>query len=491
MKQQRPEWNGDEIIYQIFPETFAIGGGRTIADKRDIYPSDAVLKGWDELPSAGARMNEFWGGDLPGITEKLDAISALGADTILLTSVCDSPSNHRYNIRDYRKVSPGLGTLADFDTLVSQAHGRGMKIIADMVFNHGSAEHQYFLDPARREWFRFHGGEYDCWRGHKSVPEWNLANPDVRRELFEGPDSALRFWLERGVDGIRLDCANDLGVEICRVIYNEVKNYDKDIRVYGEVFSYAARFAEALDGVQSYYLTGAIDSLLGGKTGARGFGTAAAQAAEGYPAGRLGNSFLMTASHDIPRAMTRYAGDLRKVKLAILLQFTLPGTPLIYYGEEAGMTGGYDPLNRAPMIWDDAKRDDRIYDIYRKMIEMRMTRSEWREGCFADLSGGLDNGAVVYIRYGRQTDGGFADAPGNFSMICVNPSDEPKRFRVHVPYSFLYDALPLRELLSGAECVSAMGFADIAVGPWEGQVWVPEPDKVKNYSFYKGGFYNR
>ncbi|NPV00356.1 MAG: hypothetical protein HPY53_03135 [Brevinematales bacterium] len=480
MKHKRPEWNGGEIVYQIFPETFAIGGGRTIADKRDVYPPDAVLKRWDELPSADARMNEFWGGDLRGISEKLGYIAALGADTILLTSVLDSPSNHRYNIRDYRNIAPGLGTLADFDTLVETAHGMGMKIIADMVFNHGSVEHPAFRDPARRDWFRFHGGEYDCWRGHKSVPEWNLANPDVRRELFEGVNSALRFWLERGIDGVRLDCANDLGLGNCRVIYDEVKNYDKGIKVYGEVFPYAARFAEVFDGVQSYYLTGAIDSFLNGETGSRGFGVAAAQAAEGQ-----GNSFLMTASHDIPRAMTRYGGDKRKVALAALMQFTLPGTPMIYYGEEAGMTGGYDPMNRAPMVWDEARRDGGIYDIYRTLIELRKSRAEWREGRFADLSGGLDNGVAVYIRHGRNICGKFADTPGDFSMICVNPSDEPKRFRVHVPYSFLYDALPLRELLSGKENGTSMGYIDIAIGAREGQVWTPEPDKIKNYSFYK------
>ncbi|OHD55767.1 MAG: hypothetical protein A2Y33_14105 [Spirochaetes bacterium GWF1_51_8] len=477
------KWNGHEVFYQIFPETFAIGGGADIHSKaaKGFYPPDAILRAWNELPSGDTESREFWGGDLAGVAEKLDYIAGLGADTILLTSVFDSPSNHRYNARDYRKIAPGLGTLDDFDWLIDSAHAKGIKIVFDIVLNHFSSDHPWFREALAdqnskyRDYFRFHDGGYDCWQGHPSVPEWNLSNPAVRDELYRGKDSVLVFWLARGIDGIRLDCANDLGTGICGEICSIVKEFDPDVRVYGEVFPYAAPFAEVLDGVQSYFLTGAIDSYLLDEIGTGDFLRALGRVWNGFPSRKLFQSLTITGSHDIPRAMTRYGSDNERVMLAIALQFTLPGTPVIYYGEEAGMTGSYDPVNRTPMMWEKADAPEGFAGFYRKMAALREVRREWREGDLTVMS--VDDGCALFFR--------STDEPGEFSLVAVNPGHEKKAFRAHIPYPYLYDSIKLKDLLTGRELSTRMGYADIEIGGKEACIWVPEPDYIRNYHFYK------
>lgn len=245
-----PQWLHNAVIYQIFPERFAIGGGRTVHDKRGdgFYTAEGdTVSSWDELPQPGWGQNQqFFGGDLAGIRERLPYLQELGVNLIYLTPFYASPTNHRYDTVDYFTVDPASGSLEDFCLLVEAIHACGMRIIIDIALNHVSDRHPVFQEACRnpesryRDFFSFlsYPDRYVGWYGYPSMPELNFANPEVVDTFITGEESVLRFWLRQGVDGFRLDTANDLGMPLMRLIRDTVREINPDAVVIGEVSQY-------------------------------------------------------------------------------------------------------------------------------------------------------------------------------------------------------------------------------------------------------------
>lgn len=446
------------LVYAVFPDRFHGGAG----------------------PAPGG---EPWGGTLDGVAARADHIASLGADAVYLTPVHPSPSYHRYDATDFKGVDPRLGGLEAFGRMVAALRARGIRIIVDLVLNHVSDRHPWFqaalADPGSpfRRRFRFReDGAWDLWRGHRSLPELDLEDPEVVRELVSGEDSVVRAWVRRGADGLRLDCANDLGVAFCAEVARAARECRRDVLVVGETAHWGAAWLEALDGLQSYVPTQALLDLLMGRIGARQFGAVfsrlQAEAEE-----KLHRCWTMLSSHDVPRAATALGGDRRKLELALLLQFTLPGTPVVYYGDEVGMAGGADPANRAPMVWDETAWDLGLLDLHRRLAALRRAHPELARGAFTDLSGPLDNGVAAFLR----TD---PLDPRRFCVVAANPLREARTFRLFVPASRMFADMPMRDLLSGRTVTALPGALELELPPLAGAVYVPEFEQAR-YSFAK------
>lgn len=478
-----------DVVYQIFPDRFAIGSGRSVADKvrSGLYGDGAVALPWQEaLRTDVSQSVQHYGGDLSGIAEKADYLANLGVEAVYLTPIHPSPSYHRYDATDYWAVAPELGGMEAFEALVQALHAKGIRIILDVVLNHVSDRHPHFLaavsDPSSpyRAFFSFDAsGAYRCWHGHPGLPELNLEHPAVIETYITGPGSVLRFWADRGVDGFRLDCANDLGIPLCDLITRTAKAIRGDLFIIGETFHWGVDWLQGLDAIQSYVVTQSILDLLGGTIVGRQFGlTLDRLVRDARPFGGLQRSWTMLSSHDFPRVFTSLEGDRKRLELALLLQFTLPGTPMIYYGDEIGLTGGRDPLNRGSMVWDEGLWDRDILTLHKQMIHLRRSRKELRDGAFCDLSDWASNGTVGFLRTSPED-------PREFCLVFVNPTAHPKRFTAHVPASRMFAGLPMKDLLTGRTVLAGPGTLEIDLPPLSASVHVPEYRLDPRYDFAK------
>ena len=353
-------WTDTTVMYQIFPERFANGMGK----------KPYITAPWDARPTP--RM--YLGGDLPGVTQHLDYLSDLGVNCLYFTPIHPSPTNHKYSIVDYYDVDAGFGGKAAFRELVQAAHARGMRVLLDGVFNHCSEYHPFFEDVKRRgkaspyyDFFLIDGdfpsrekGNYRTFGFSSDMPKLNTGNPAVI-DYFCGVGA---WWIrEFGIDGWRLDVMDEISDDFLRAFRKAVKAANPDALILGEAWHDPRAWlaGDELDGVMNYGLTKAlIDYLVDGALTAR------------QAASRLTRLFFRTTSisarmmmnlldsHDTDRFLTLLGGDRRRLKLALCLLFFFPGMPCVYYGDEIGMTGGYDPDCRKGFPWDEAKWDTDI-----------------------------------------------------------------------------------------------------------------------------------
>jgi alpha-glucosidase len=475
-----------QVIYQIFPERFAIGGGLTSGQKLASTAYDlpgARRCAWDgELPPGS---NTFCGGDLPGVAEKLDYLQDLGVTTVYLTPVFRSPSNHKYDAVDLLEVDPMFGGAPALEGLLADLHGRGMKLMLDAVLNHVSARHPWYLaaragDPEYRDFFAF-GADGQCpgWQDHASMPELDLANPRVRDRLYRDPASPVQHWLARGIDGWRFDTAQDLGLAVAAELALSVGARFPMAWLVGEVCGYGAAWASArpgFHGVMNYHLRTALLSWLRGEISTPHLHAALGDLREGYGLRGLLGSWNLLSNHDAPR-LASVLGDPAKVRLAFLAQMTLPGVPVIYYGDEVGLEGGADPDNRRPMPWDEARWDRGLRAWVKALVAVRQASPALRHGDIRLLGDRLEGDALVFLRH--------TDQPGEAALVVVNRSGRPLRAKLLVPWSHWYDSVPLRDALGGAPDTRVeMGAVWLEVAPWSGAVYQAfEP--FERYRFFK------
>jgi cyclomaltodextrinase / maltogenic alpha-amylase / neopullulanase len=358
---EAPEWSRSAVVYHVFVDRFFSGDAST----------------W---PRAGAGPAERYGGTLEGLRQKLDHVSELGADVIWLSPIHPSPSYHGYDATDLYAVSPTLGTLDDFDRLVADAHSGGIRVLLDFVPNHWSREHPTFRAAASDrnspyyDWYSFKRwpDSYESFFGHRPMPRINYANGDARRHVLD----AVRFWLDRGVDGYRVDYA--LGPD---------EDFWADFRVatqgawtFGEVVETPATqlaFAGLLDGCLDFGLLEGLRATFahGGWNAAR-FAAFLDAHEEYFPPSYSRPSFL--DNHDMNRFLWSAGGSVERLKLAALCQFTLSGPPVIYYGTEVGLSQredirkaglGGDKHARLPMLWGD-DQDAELFEYYRSLAAL-------------------------------------------------------------------------------------------------------------------------
>lgn len=429
---QETSWDG-QVLYQIFPDRFCRAGSCDLTGKLSPYTLHETFDapaGPEGLIMLGN--DQFFGGNFAGIQEKLPFLRALGVGAIYLNPICMAQSSHRYDTADYLRPDPMLGTLEDFRLLCRAAHSLGLRVILDGVFSHTGSVSRYFdqtgvfgggaaSDPTSpcRSWYTFqHWPEaYTAWWGIPTLPCLNELDPAVLEFLVTGDQSVVRRWLRLGADGFRLDVADELPDEFLRALHRVVLEEKPRALILGEVWedasnkiSYGVRrtyfTALELDGVMNYPARSVIVDFLLGKISAGAVARQLMTLAENYPGSVLRRCSVSLSTHDTPRVLSVFLENqqdgaldraIRLEQLAVLLQFSLPGMPCVYYGDEAGMQGGADPDNRRPYPW--GREDRRLLDWYRALGRLRQTYPALRTG---DFSCGAASETLLWLRRRRK-----------------------------------------------------------------------------------------
>jgi len=402
-----------KVIYQIFPDRFNRVG---YCDTKDKLTPFYIHENEDDLPeyrpdaNGEIKNNDFFGGNLQGIIQKLPYLSSLGVGVVYLNPIFMAFSSHRYDTADYLRIDPLLGTKEDFEELCKKAHEYHIKVILDGVFSHTGSDSLYFdkhnrfgngayhhPDSPYRSWYQFtgNGNEYTAWWGIETLPCVNETNLDFMDYIVYGENSVVKHWLRAGADGWRLDVADELPDEFLAALYKTVKAEKENSLVIGEVWEDASnkisygrrrRYLQGgiLDSVMNYVWRNAIIRFARRELTAEEFNEEIFRLYENYPEHAVHVMMNALSTHDTVRIINALAPveapktseeranfsfneqDYRiaqdRLYVASFLQFTLPGMASIYYGDEIGMQGFEDPFNRAYM--GEKKGDDAILKHY-------------------------------------------------------------------------------------------------------------------------------
>jgi cyclomaltodextrinase len=445
------DWRNGPVVYQVLVDRFAPSA--KLDTKRHLYPAPKQLRGWDELPRAGQYLEQrklwsheidFWGGDLQSLASKLDHVQQLGAGVLYLNPIHLAYTNHKYDALDYQVVSPEFGTREDVKALAKNLHGRGMKLVLDGVFNHMGRNSLVFrqaeasLDNPYRHWFVF-GPQYPggarSWALAQNLPELNLEHPAVRQHLYGAKDSVVRSYLRDGADGWRLDVAFDIGFNFLDELTRAAHQEKPGSLVIGEIANYPKEWFPAVDGVLGFTLRQIILRTVNGQidpaTAARMVDRMVAEAG----IEPMLKSWLYLGNHDTPRLATALP-DERQRRLAQVLQFTLPGAPNLYYGDEVGMLGGDDPEMRAPMRWDQVTPDNATLAWTRQLVNLHNGHRALKVGSFRLLEG---KRLFAFQRY--------TDRAKDAIYVLANPGTEDVTETLLIPDSKAMDGTVLVDLL--------------------------------------------
>ena len=462
---ETPDWLNGGIIYQIFPDRFYNSG----KIKENIPEDRYICEDWYaqpefRQPNGKKRLcNDYYGGDLKGIEEKLPYLKGLGVSCIYLNPIFEAHSNHRYNTADYLKIDPHLGDEKDLESLVKSAKKQGIEIILDGVFSHTGDDSVYFNKYNRYDsvgaynstsspyfsWFNFkeYPNKYAAWWGIETLPETN-ENDLSFSNFITGEDGVIKHWLDFGVKGFRLDVADELPDGILDKIRMAVKRDSSENYLLGEVWedasnkiSYGSRRrflrGRQLDSVMNYPFANAIIDFVKGGNGERLINVVMS-IMENYPKPAIEVLMNHIGTHDTARILTMLGCDyipktreeqavyslsaenrekaINLLKLAVVLQYTLPGVPSIYYGDETGMEGFGDPFCRASYPW--GRENHEILEFYKQMGKIRRENSAFETGDFIPIFCDFDT--VCYLR----KDG------KNQVLIAVNCGNNEKEITV-------------------------------------------------------------
>ncbi len=409
-----PEKMRGSVMYQIFPDRFAVSGKILTEGKMEPF---RVHGSRNEPPDGSPDENgiwnkDFYGGNFAGITSKLDYLAGLGVDVIYLNPVFMARSNHRYDTADYMRPDPMLGTEEDFAELCSLASERGISVILDGVFSHTGSDSEYFKDAVSnpdspyREWYQFrhYPDDYECWWDVRTLPCVRETAPSYLDFIVRGENSVISKWMNLGAGGFRLDVADELPDEFISELRARVKGINGGALLIGEVWedasnkiSYGKRrgyfTGGELDGVMNYPFRNAIVRYVRGEISAESFAGAVLRIYENYPTDALLCSTVFLSSHDTARIRTELNGDTGKIEAAVALQAFLPGIMCVYYGDEAGMEGGGDPFNRG--FFSVPGDGDEIRLIYERYLCLRKEKKALRDG---ELAITAENNALTVVR---------------------------------------------------------------------------------------------
>ncbi|MDT8304645.1 MAG: alpha-amylase family glycosyl hydrolase [Anaerolineae bacterium] len=410
-----PAWAEEAIIYQIFPDRFHPGHGRT----------------WNDAGHLG----DIHGGTLAGIIENLDYVADLGFNCIWLNPFFPDATHHGYHATDYFQVNPRLGTLEEMRALVAAAHNRGIRLLLDFVANHWGSKHPTFQaaltdrDSEFYDWYTWRQwpDDYKTFFGVRDLPQINVNNPEARRHLLD----AAVFWLQDvGFDGYRLDYALGPSHDFWVDFRAAVKTAKPDAWIFGEVVEtppVQLSYVGELDGTLDYLLMQALRDLFAFRTIDVAAFESFLQLHEAFfPAHFSRPTFL--DNHDVNRFLWLTGGDKRRLKLAALCQFTLAGPPIVYYGTETGVSQERDIVQehghiqeeaRAPMLWGD-DQDTKLHDFYHWLVHFRRDHPVLWRGKRRTLHVDAGDGILAYTR----------EDDHERLLIALNAGDEPRTLQV-------------------------------------------------------------
>ena len=431
---EAPDWYQDAVCYQIFPDRFANGNpdGRIDGRKQNsfIYGTDSDLPMYIRNKDGGIDRWDFYGGNIRGIIEKIPYLKELGITMIYLNPVFEATSNHRYDTNDYMKIDPMLGTEDDFAELLQKLHANGIHVILDGVFNHVGKNSRYFnagglygddegafrnKESKYYSWFRFihYPDSYDSWWGVSDLPTVDKENPDYQQFIYGKKDSVISKWTGFGVDGWRLDVADELTDDFIENIRKTLDDYKERVLI-GEVWedasnkvAYSKRrryvYGNGLYGVMNYPLRKCIIDLVLSSRSPLEIAHELMQLRENYPRDFFFNSLNNLDTHDTKRIITACSGKMQLVRTAWELLFMFPGIPCVYYGDEAGLVGDSDPDNRRFFPWGHENQE--MLQFMKRLISKRrasqvLSRGElslFVSGTFFGIGRFLGDEAVAYL----------------------------------------------------------------------------------------------
>ena len=476
-----PNWAKGKIMYHIMVDRFY---------KSENYNPpqmpNRIIKKWGDIPNWQINSeekycnNEFFMGNLKGIEEKIEYIKELGVEIIYLSPICMSQSNHRYDVADYEKVDPYLGSNEDLKSLCDKAHKNGIKIVIDAVFNHTGNDSKYFNEYGNYKtigafksnkskyynWYKkTQNGKFEYWWGFKNLPVCDGNNKGWQKFIY-GENGVIDKWFDLGIDGIRLDVADELTDDFIENVRVAVKRNKQDGFIIGEVWENAIikekdgnqrkyLLGKGLDSVMNYPFTNAILKYVR-------FGNAKflietlTEMMNQYPKEIIHCLMNSLSTHDITRAITtlcsdgiqnnkynwvwdvpysrnwQYEHDIiesdkyemakKLFKIATLIQYFLPGNPCIYYGDEIGMYGYKDPFNRKCFCWD--KIDDDIHKFFVEIGKIKRENSFLENAEFNIIQ--ADENILIFERYNKD----------NIMLIVKNRTEN--NIKIDIPEKYKY-----------------------------------------------------
>ena len=472
-----PEWMRDGLMMQIMVDRFHNAGG---TDMKNLPRGSYYHAHWDDDPAlvindkrGSNSANDFFGGNLKGVEEKLDYIRSMGVTVLYFNPIFEANSNHKYNTGDYMKIDPSFGTEQDFKNLCAAAKKKGIRIILDGVFSHTGSDSVYFdrygnyggkgayCDPQSpyRSWYNFNDwpDNYESWWGFNTLPNVNEEDPTYKKFIITGRNSVLAHWMRAGASGWRLDVADELPMDFLRALRKREKGIDPDSALIGEVWEDPTKkmaygelrcycTGDTVDAVMNYPLREAVLDFMRCRINARDFVRRVESMRENQPKQFFYSQMNLLGSHDRPRALAvladvgnmeperkyRYPIELdkkdydhgkRRLIAAWNLICALPGMPCIYYGDEAGLYAMSDPYCRGTYPW--GREDQELLEAFRECDKRRMKSHALRTGDMRLTAVGED---VVLVE--RSIRGGkdvFGKAAANeLRAVAVNRSGESR-----------------------------------------------------------------
>ena len=442
-KYKKSDNNLGGIIYHIFVDRFNKGGS-TESKPGTVTDDDwHIIPEYPLYPGAPLKNNHFYGGTLWGIVNKLDYLSSLGVSTIYLSPIFDAASNHKYDTGDYMTVDSMFGGEEALIELISKAKKKGIGIILDGVFNHTGSDSLYFnregnyattgaYQSKKSEYFSWYDfqeypDKYTCWWGIDILPRIHPDKPSCRK-YFVGKDGVIDKYASLGIDGFRLDVADELSDDFISEIKKRLNRYNKQSVLYGEVWedgsnkiAYDVRkkyfLGQELDGVMNYPIRkGIIDFLTQNRFEALEY--ALTDIIDNAPVRIRNMQMNLLGTHDTERILTVLGGESsggrsneylskkkmndlergiakRRLRMAYAILATIPGIPAIFYGDEAGLEGYHDPFNRMPYPW--GREDHKLINYFRSVGKIRRDNDVYKEGQFELVY--IDSNTLVFDRF--------------------------------------------------------------------------------------------
>ena len=484
---QTPKWWKNSVCYQIFCDRFFNGNDD---DSFNGFRNDIIKRSWGDVPFYTAAQfggeylaNDFFGGNLKGITKKLEYLAQLGIDAIYLNPIFKAFSNHKYDTGDYMQIDEMFGTEEDFKELCSAAEEYGIRIVLDGVFNHTGSDSKYFnkngnypdlgayqsKESPYYDWYNFKNwnNDYESWWGMLTLPQVNEKSQSYQDYILRDSDSVVKHWLKMGACGWRLDVVDELPEFFVKILHDEVKKQNPDAVIIGEVWEDASNkvsygeereyfLGNDLDSVMNYPMRDALVAAVMGRISAEELDNRLMSLKENYPKPAYYSLLNMLSSHDMERILTVMSGapdrrsvskewqagyrvdgellakSIERVKQIVIMQMLMPGVPCVYYGDEAGLQGYGDPFCRNTYPWGHENKDLLLW--YKTAIALRKGSDAYVDGEFETVY--KVGNSYAFIRY-KGEDKHIVAA--NFSDSTVWMRLDLARFDIHFLENELYE----------------------------------------------------